>query len=122
MDSKPGWAALTTLDSDGLPHTVAIGYFRLGEVLYAGCRAGTHKCRNLQANPRCSLMLERGKQRGELRGVLFQGQGRVIEDPQELLSLKKRLSQQRGEAEPDRVAEGIAYIEIVPQRIRSWNR
>ena len=65
-DSKPGWAALTSVDADGFPHTVAIGYFRLGEVLYCGCRAGTHKCRNIAANPKISLMLA-GPAREEVR-------------------------------------------------------
>lgn len=118
VDSKPGWAALTTIEPDGYPHTVAIGYFRLGEVLYCGCRAGTRKCRNLQQNRRASLMLE-----GEpLRGVVFQGDGRVIEDPVELLELKRQLAAKRGEAAPTEVAAGIAYIELRPVRVRSWKR
>lgn len=118
VDSKPGWAALTTIEPDGYPHTVAIGYFRLGEKLYCGCRAGTRKCRNLQANSRASLMLE-----GEpLRGVLFQGEGRVIEDPEELLGIKRQLAEKRGEPAPESVSAGIAYIELVPARVRSWKR
>lgn len=121
-DQRPGWAALTTLDPDGFPHTVAIGYFRLGHVLYCGCRAGTRKCRNLQANPKVTLMLESGKGAEQLRGVMFQGQGRVIEDPAQLLEIKQRLAQQRGEAAPTQVASGIAYLEIRPLRIRSWKR
>jgi len=122
FDSKPGWAALTTLDEDGLPHTVAIGYFRLGELVYCGCRAGTRKCRNLQRDARASLMLESGRGEQPLRGIMFQGQGRVIDDPAQLLALKQELARLRGEAEPGEVAAGIAYIEITPQRIRSWTR
>ena len=121
-DQRPGWAALTTLDKDGFPHTVAIGYFRLGEVLYCGCRAGTHKCRNLQANPKVSLMLESGRGAAALIGVMFQGLGRVIEDPSELLELKRQLAEKRGEPPPTEVAAGIAYLEIRPLRIRSWKR
>ncbi|MFN8612409.1 MAG: pyridoxamine 5'-phosphate oxidase family protein [Vulcanimicrobiota bacterium] len=122
FDSTPGWAALTTLDEDGYPHTVAIGYFRLGEVLYCGCRAGTRKCRNLAANPKASLMLDNGRGGQGLKGVMFQGEGRVIEDPVELLEIKSRLADVRGEPRPDRVAAGIAYLELKPVRIRSWKR
>lgn len=121
-DSKPGWAALTTLDEDGFPHTVAIGYFRLGEVLYCGCRAGTRKCRNLAANPRASLMLENGRGGDGLKGVMFQGEGRVIEDPDELLEIKGRLADLRGEPRPTAISTGIAYLELRPRRIRSWKR
>ena len=120
-DSKPGWAALTILDADGFPHTVAIGYFRLDEVLYCGCRAGTQKCRNIAANPKISLMLA-GPARDEVRGVVFQGLGRVIEDAAELLEIKSRLAALRGEAQPTSVAPGIAYVELRTQRIRSWKR
>lgn len=118
-DSKPGWAALTSLDADGFPHTVAIGYFRLEGTLYCGCRAGTHKCRNIEANPKISLMLDH---REEVRGVVFQGLGRVIEDATELLEIKSRLADVRGEERPTSVASGIAYIELRPERIRSWKR
>lgn len=121
-DLQSSWAALTTLDADGFPHTVAIGYFRLGEVLYCGCRAGTHKCRNVQANPKVSLMLESGRGSDSLAGVMFQGLGRVIEDPVERLELKRRLCQSRGEPLPGEVPTGIAYLEIQPLRIRSWKR
>lgn len=122
FDTTPGWAALTTMDEDGFPHTVAIGYFRLGEVLYCACRAGTRKCRNLAANPKASLMLDNGRGGQGLKGVMFQGEGRVIDDPVELVELKGRLADQRGEARPDQVAPGIAYLELRPRRIRSWKR
>lgn len=120
-DSKPGWAALTSIGQDGFPHTVAIGYFRLGETLYCGCRAGTLKCRNILANPKISLMLA-VPSREEVRGVMFQGAGRVIEDPSELLNIKSQLADLRGEERPTSVAPGIAYVELKPERIRSWKR
>ena len=120
-DSKPGWASLTSIDPEGFPHTVAIGYFRLGEVLYCGCRAGTLKCRNISANPKISLMVA-APARDEVRGVLFQGLGRVIEDPEELLQIKTQLAHSRGEEPPASVAPGIAYVELRPERVRSWRR
>ena len=30
LDSKPGWIMLSTIDPDGFPHSVPLGYFRLG--------------------------------------------------------------------------------------------
>ncbi len=120
-DAKPGWAALTSIDETGFPHTVAIGYFRLGEVLYCGCRAGTAKCRNIAANPNISLMLA-APARDQVQGVMFQGLGRVIEDPEELLKIKTQLAHTRGEEPPTSVAPGIAYVELKPEKIRSWKR
>lgn len=120
VDSKSGWAALTTLDEDGFPHCVPIGCFRLGQTLYCGCRANTRKCHNIARNPQVSLMFEAGRQ--SVRGVMFQGLGRVIVDPSELLTIKRQLARQRGEPEPSEVAAGIAYIEVSTQRRRSWKR
>ena len=120
-DLQSSWAALTTLDQDGFPHTVAIGYFRLDKTIYCGCRDNTQKIRNIDREPKASLMLESGRgQQATLRGVTFQGLATVIRAPQELLELKRRLSRLRGEPEPNSVAEGIAYIRIEPTRILSW--
>ena len=120
VDSKQGWAALTSLDEDGFPHCVPIGSFRLGELLYCGCRAETRKCRNIQRNPQVSLMYEAGRQ--AVRGVMFQGRGRVITESEELLAIKRQLAQLRGEPEPQEINAGIAYIEVRPERVRSWKR
>lgn len=118
FDSKPGWAALTTQGPDGYPHTVAIGYFRLGETIYCGCRADTQKTRNIERNPRVSLLLESEP----LRGVMFQGDARVIVDSAELLAVKRKLAAKKGEPEPTQASPGVAYIAIQVVRIRSWSR
>ena len=122
LESKPGWGSLTTLDEDGLPHTVAIGYFVLDRKIYSGCRAGTRKCRNLSRDPRAAMMIHAEGPEVGLRGAVFQGMARVIEEPSELLDLKSRLARKKGEPEPTSVSPGIAYLELTPQRIRSWKR
>ena len=43
LDSRPGWIVLTTVGKDGYPHSVPIGYFRMGDEVYIGCRAGTYR-------------------------------------------------------------------------------
>ena len=37
LDTKPGWIVLSTLGRDGYPHSVPLGYFRLGDDVYIGC-------------------------------------------------------------------------------------
>ena len=34
LDSRPGWMMLTTVGQDGYPHTVPVGYFRVGDELF----------------------------------------------------------------------------------------
>ena len=55
LDGRSEWAVLTTLDADGYPHSVALGYYRIDDVVYVGTPAGTRKVRNAEANPRASL-------------------------------------------------------------------
>ena len=48
LDSRPGWIILTTFDRNGYPHTIPIGYFRLGDEVFIGCRDGTQKLKNIE--------------------------------------------------------------------------
>ena len=122
LESKPGWGALTTLDEDGFPHTVAIGYFTLNGKIYSGCRAGTRKCRNLQRDARAAMMVHSEGSESGLQGAIFQGRARVVDDSVELLQLKSALAASKGDPAPTSVAPGIAYLELTPERIRSWKR
>jgi nitroimidazol reductase NimA-like FMN-containing flavoprotein (pyridoxamine 5'-phosphate oxidase superfamily) len=58
LDSKPGWIMLSTIGPDGYPHAVPLGYFRLGDEIVMGVRSETRKLKNIQANPKVSLLLE----------------------------------------------------------------
>ena len=68
LDAKPGWIVLSTIGRDGYPHSVPLGYFRLGADVYIGCRAGTQKVKNIERNPQVSLVLESGSRRPETQG------------------------------------------------------
>src|SRR5215204_2297848 len=54
MDSRPGWIILTTIGRDGYPHSVPIGYFRVGDEIYMGGRLSTQRVKNIQRNPKVS--------------------------------------------------------------------
>ena len=66
LDAKPGWIVLSTIGRDGYPHSVPLGYFRLGDDVYIGCRAGTQKLKNIERNPQVSLVLESGSSRKDI--------------------------------------------------------
>jgi nitroimidazol reductase NimA-like FMN-containing flavoprotein (pyridoxamine 5'-phosphate oxidase superfamily) len=124
LDSKPGWIALTTLSRSGYPHTVPIGYFRVGDEIVIGCRAGTQKLKNIERNPKVSLMLESGTTMADLRGLVIQGDARTTTDPAELLALARAAARLRGVAEgqlPTEIPAGRAYIRVTPRRYISWD-
>ena len=124
LDSKPGWLMLTTLGRDGYPHTVPIGYFRLGEEIYLGCRAGTQKLKNIARDPRVSLLVESGKGMGDIKAVMIQGDATVYTAPADLLRLAREAARLRGTPDADLPAEprpGAAYIGVRPHRYITWD-
>src|SRR5438132_11769560 len=87
LDTKPGWIVLSTIGRQGYPHSVPLGYFRLGDDIYIGCRAGTQKVKNIECNPKVSLVLDSGSTRQDIKGVLIQGQAPVQTTPETRLRL-----------------------------------
>jgi len=124
LDAKPGWIVLSTLGRDGYPHSVPLGYFRLGDDVYIGCRAGTQKIKNIERNPKVSLVLESGSTRKDIRGVMIQGHATVHTDAETALRLSREAARLRGVAEdalPREPRPGVAYIQVQPHRIISWD-
>ena len=124
LDSKPGWIVLTTIGPDGFPHSVPLGYFRHDESVFLGMRDNTTKVRNVEANPKVSLMVESGSTMGEIKGVMIQGNGRVHRAPEKVLEIMRLGAAKRGVAEADLPSEarpGSVYVEVVPVRTISWD-
>lgn len=124
LDSRPGWIALTTVSKSGHPHTVPIGYFRMGTEVYIGCRAGTQKLKNIERNPKVSLMLESGDSMQNIKGVCIQGEADVVLDPAEQLPLLRHSMALRGTPEaqlPTEARPGAAYIRVKPRKVISWD-
>ena len=124
LDSKPGWIALTTIGPEGYPHTVPIGYFRLGDEVYIGCRANTRKLKNIDQNGKVSLMIESGESMKDIKGLLIQGEGSYTTDPVELLRLSREAARKRGVSDdqlPTSPPPGSAYIKVVPVKYISWD-
>ena len=124
LDSRPGWAILSTVDEDGFPHSVPLGYFRLGRDIVMGVRDGTHKVSNVESNPNVSVLLEDGSSMADIRGVMLQGRARIVRDHDEALELAREGARARGVPESDLPTEprpGAAYIRVAPVRTRSWD-
>jgi nitroimidazol reductase NimA-like FMN-containing flavoprotein (pyridoxamine 5'-phosphate oxidase superfamily) len=124
LDSRPGWAILSTIDTDGFPHSVPLGYFRLGHDIVMGVRDGTHKVSNVESNPNVSVLLEDGSSMADIRGVMLQGRARIVRDHDEALELAREGARARGVPESDLPTEprpGAAYIRLTPVRTRSWD-
>lgn len=124
LDSRPGWAVLTTVDKDGFPHSVPLGYFRLGRDIVMGVRDGTRKVANVERDPKVSVMLEAGSSMADIRGVMLQGHARIVRDHDEALELAREGARARGVPEsdwPTAPRPGAAYIRMTPVRTVSWD-
>lgn len=124
LDSKPGWIILTTLGRDGLPHSVPIGYFRVGDDVYVGCRAGTQKTLNVRRNPVATVLLQTGSSMSDIKGLMIQGDAAVFDAPEDVLRLSREAARWRGapqEQWPTEPRAGAAYIRVSPRRIISWD-
>ena len=124
LDSKPGWIMLSTVGPDGYPHTVPLGYFRLGDEILMGVRGGTKKLRNIQANSKVSLLLESGGTRNDIKGLMIQGTATVHTDPTETLHYAREAAKLRGVPEselPTEARRDAVYIRVVPERLHSWD-
>ncbi len=124
LDSRPGWAILSTIDGDGFPHTVPLGYFRLGRDIIMGVREGIRKVANVEKNPNVSILLEDGSTMADIRGVLLQGHARIVRDKSEALQLARAGARARGVPEsewPTAPRPGAAYIRMTPLRTVSWD-
>lgn len=124
LDSRPGWAMLSTIDGDGFPHTVPLGYFRLGRDIVMGVRDRTRKVANVEADPKVSVMLEDGSSMADIRGVLLQGRARIVREPDDRLQLAREGARARGVPEtewPTEPRSGVVYIRVTPIRTLSWD-
>ena len=123
-DSHPGWVTLSTIDADGFPHSVPLGYFRDGDKIYCGVRDNTRKLRNIDTNAKVSLMIESGSTMADIKGAMIQGTATVHRDPAKVLELMRKGAKARGvpEAElPSEARPGAAFIEVEPVRRISWD-
>ena len=124
FDSRPGWLILSTVGADGFPHSIPIGYFRLGDQIYVGGRTGTQRAKNVERNPKVSALVESGGSMQDIKGVLIQGEADVVTKPDEVLPLMREGAKQRGTPEdqlPTEARPGVAYIRVTPQRFISWD-
>jgi nitroimidazol reductase NimA-like FMN-containing flavoprotein (pyridoxamine 5'-phosphate oxidase superfamily) len=123
LDARKEWAVLTTIGADGYPHSVLLGYFRLGDDLYLGMREGTQKVKNAERHPKACVVVADSRPSGGVTGVMVQGDASLVRDEAERLRLAREAARQRGVPEadwPSRAAPGGVYLRLRAKRYLSW--
>lgn len=121
--SQPHKAALATLDQDGFPHVVAMGYLYRDGAIYMTSYGKAQKVLNIRRNPKVGVMVESGQSYADFRGVLIRGLCEIIEDP---AVVERTMGQMAGvqKAAPQgaiRSAPKRVLLKIVPEKIASWD-
>ena len=121
---------LCSVGRDGVPHPMPM-WFALdddGAVLMTTF-AKSQKVRNLEREPRVSLLVEDGESYGELRGVVLYGKAELDPDTERVLDVLARVSARSTGAEIGAQArEGLrptaakrVAVRVAPDRVVSWD-
>ncbi len=123
---EPNKAALATIDKDGFPHVVAMGFLAKDGAIFMTSYAKAQKVVNIRRNPKVAVMVESGKNYGDFRGVLIRGLCEIIEDPAVVEKTMRELT--GNQAGSSGVPKGAvssapkrALLKIVPQKVSSWD-
>ena len=115
----------------GWPHVMPLWYVVRDGRIWIWTYAKSQKVRNLERDPRASVLVETGVEYAELRGVQIEAEAKLHSDLETVFEFAKELTVRYAEGidsvEGD-AAEGLraqapkrVAIEFVPVRVASWD-
>lgn len=123
---------VATWGRDGWPHVMPLWYVLRGGEPWIFTYGKSQKVRNLERDPRATLVVETGEAYHELRGVMLQARAVIHRDPktveavaQELFARydsgdREGLGAETREAVRSRAAKRVA-VQFRVERTRSWD-
>lgn len=126
---------VATLGRRGFPHVAPMWYVvEDGKIVFRSFTK-SQKIVNLTRNPKLTVLVEDGLEYAELRGVMIQGEGRLVADRDYVLDIYGRLSAkyamvggERQELDPDaleatwgRYAEKNTAVVVEPVKVVTWD-
>jgi general stress protein 26 len=88
----------------------------------------SQKALNIQRNPKVALHVESGVAYDQLKGVLFRGDAQLIDDPEVVFGVLKRVHQKMVGSFPEGIDDAMRAqarkrlaIKVKPCRISSWD-
>ena len=119
---------LCTVDKDGYPHAVAMGYMVKDGCIYMTSYRKAQKVVNIRRNPKVAVMVESGTAYNQLKGVMIRGRCEIIDAPDEVWKIMREIRTfQEGSVPPpaDAVVQARAQkrsvLKIIPEKVASWD-
>lgn len=116
---------------DGRPHLVPMWFVRDDDGLLAFTTYGNaQKVKNLERDPRITVLAEAGSAYNELRGLAIDGRAETVSDPHVTARVLQLVGARYGDQprpdpdptlEPPPAAYKRVTVRIHPERIRSWD-
>jgi PPOX class probable F420-dependent enzyme len=94
---------VTSIGPRGWPHSMPLWFVSRDGEIWIWTYAKSQKVRNLQRDPRATLLLETGHSYGELRGAMIEAEAAIHSDFETVIGFAEELTV--------RYAEGIASVE-----------
>ncbi|MDQ3940088.1 MAG: pyridoxamine 5'-phosphate oxidase family protein [Actinomycetota bacterium] len=130
---QPHIAVLSTIDRAGWPHSVGMYYQPFGIELRMWPYGKSQKVKNLERDPRCAVLVEKGQPYEDLKGVLIRGRAEIVRDLDAVFELGREIYERywfprNGIPFEDGPDEGIraqsrkrVSVLIKPERVASWD-
>jgi PPOX class probable F420-dependent enzyme len=121
---------VSTLGRDGWPHSMPLWYVPRDGEIWIYTYAKSQKVRNLERDPRATLLIETGHEYGELRGVEIEAVAEIVRDPEAVYELARELTERySGAASVDETAvEALraqarkrVAVGFAPRRVATWD-
>jgi PPOX class probable F420-dependent enzyme len=129
MERSASSTVRTPVGPDGNVHLVAMWYGFLDGNPAFETYAKSQKVKNLERDPRITVLVEDGDRYEELRGVELVGRAVIHDDPDAVIAVAKSVVERywspKDEDEAAVMAAGLANkrvaIEVVPEKVVSWD-
>ena len=127
---EDGWTLqVASMGKDGFPHMVAMWYVLVdGKICFTTFRK-SQKILNLRRDSKITVMLEAGKKYQELTGLVIEGEGELVEDPEFTVKVMAKIGEKYNgipipTETPDqavKVASKRVVVRVNPTNIYSWD-
>jgi PPOX class probable F420-dependent enzyme len=117
-----------TIGPGGRPHLAAMWYVPAGGRLDCWTYAASQKARNLERDPRATLLVEAGGSYQELRGASMECDAELVRDPDGVLDIGVALAVRQGAHPGPELRAALAGqaakrvgVRFTPTRVSSWD-